>query len=178
MLHGDNLFLIIRVVTYMYIVFDQGWPYLLVFASDQHRRDTHKLEIFLGNLDLFQVAINQVDCQKQTLHLQFELEVDLNDPVDKYATHSFGDMVLVVHILDLRLIILLGVHEVLHNISCKFAYILHVSGVFSVTGLNGFGHVDFAAIFKLISDRFQIIGKSLALLHLFSFQLFCLSQLV
>lgn len=87
-------------------------------------------------------------------------------------------MILVIHVLDLRLVVLLRIHEVLHYISRKFTYVLHVSCVLSIAWFNGLNHVYFATILEFISDSFQVASKVLTLFHLFSFKLLCFPQLV
>lgn len=126
LLHLDDLLLVVGIVADMDVVFYQRWPYFFVLAGDEHGRDTHELEIFLGNLDFFQVSVYQIYGQKQTFNLEFELKMHLDDPIDQNAPHPFCYMVLVVHILDLRLVVLLSVHEVLHYVFCKLTDILHI----------------------------------------------------
>ena len=126
LLHLDYLLLVISIVTYMDVIFDQWWPYLFVLASNEHGRDTNELEVFLGYLYFFQVSVYQIDGQKQTFNFQLELEMHFNDPIDQNAPHPFCYMVLVIHILDLWLIILLGVHEVLHYVLCKLTDVLDI----------------------------------------------------
>ena len=136
LLHLDYLFLVVGIVTDMNVVFDQWWPYLFVLAGNQHGWYTNELQILLGNFDFLQVSVYQVDGQEQTFNFEFELEMHFDDPIDQNAPHPFCYMVLVVHILDLRLIVLLSIHEVFHYILSKLADVLHILCSLLVAVLN------------------------------------------
>ena len=91
----------------MDVVLDERGPDLFVLAGYQHSAYAYELKVLLGNYNLFKVPVNQVDSHEQALHLQFELEVDLDDPVNEDAPHPFRDVRLLLHVLHPWLVVFL-----------------------------------------------------------------------
>lgn len=116
MFHFNDLLLGVSIVANVYIILNKRWPYFLILTCYQHGRDSHQLQVFLGDLHLFKIPIDEIDCEEQTLCFELELKVNFNDPVDEDASHSFSDAVLVVHVLGLWLIICFRFDEMLHDI--------------------------------------------------------------
>ena len=89
----------------MNVIFDKWGPYLFVLTGNQHCTDTDQLQVFFSDDLLLQKPVNQVYSQEQRLNFELELEVHLDDPVDKNGAHPLCDVWLLIHVLNLRLII-------------------------------------------------------------------------
>lgn len=88
----------------------------------------------------------------------------LDDPVNQDASHSLGDLRLVLHVLVLRLVHHFSRHEVLHNISCKLSDILRIGSIFSITFVYRILKMHFAPTLEILIDRLELFVKSLSLL--------------
>lgn len=167
--HVDDLFFVIGIITHMNIVFNKGWPYLLILASDEHSGHSNQLEVLLGHHDLFQVPVNHVYGQEQALGLQLELEVHFNDPVDQDASHSLCDLRLVFHVLVLRLVHHFSSHEVFHNISGEFSYVLWILCVILIAFIDGLMQMHLASALEFFIYALQFLVKLFSVILLFYF---------
>lgn len=170
--HLNNLLLGISIVANVYIILNKRRPYFLILTCYQHGRDSNQLQVLLGDLHLFEIPINEIDCEEQTLCFKFELKVNFDDPVDEDASHSLGDAVLVVHVLRLWLIICFRFDEMLHDILRKFTNILWISGMLIVTGLNSILKMFNASLLKLFSNVDKVVCKLILLFSFFQLLLF------
>ena len=67
--------------------------------------------------------------------------MNLNYPVDQYASHGLIDVFLVLHVFYFWLIIFLSVHIVLHYLACEFNHMLGVLRMLNVTIKNRLRHM-------------------------------------
>lgn len=165
-LHFNYLLLIISFVADVDVVLDQWRPDLLVLASDQHGADTHELQVLFGHHHLFQVPVDQVDGQKQTLYLELELEVHLDDPVNEDAPHPFGDVRLLFHILRLGLVVVFDLEVVLHDGRSEFDHVLRVGCMPDVTFTDCPVHITMDPVQEIVPDVSHIGFKVQLLLLL------------
>lgn len=136
----------------MNVVLYQWRPDLFVLAGNEHCRDAYQLQVVLCDAFLLQVAVDQVDSQEQAFNLEFELEVDLNDPVNKDASHSFADVLLELHVLDSRLVVELCLEILVKYALLVLYHTLRILFVSCITCLNGFGQVATDALLELLAD--------------------------
>jgi hypothetical protein len=83
-LHFEDLFLVILLASDVNEVFQSRWINFLVLGDHEKRRETNQLHISLVlNLMLAEVTIYDVDRKEQCLGPQFEIVVDLDEPINE-----------------------------------------------------------------------------------------------
>ncbi len=109
-----------------------------VFRSDEHGCDSYQLQS--GSLDvvLFEISVDQVDCQEQSFWEQFELEVNINKPIYKNSSHFFIDVMLDAHIFWRSNVQLFLFQHVLTNFLSVLSYILRILNILFVDGQETF----------------------------------------
>lgn len=101
---------------------------LLVLRSKKHGCNSNQLKLGSTHLVVLQVSVNDVDGQVQGLGHHFKLEMNLDQPVNKDATHSLIDEVLLRHVVGVDLKLLFRrPEEVVHSIDVLGAEELVVS---------------------------------------------------
>ena len=94
------------------------------------------------------------------------------NPIYQYASHSFCNGILILHVLNLRLIICLRFQQMIHYVLTKLTDILRISSISIVTFLNSLLQVIICSLFKLLSNCIYIILKFSFFVN---FNLSCLS---
>ena len=119
------------------------------------------MEVVLGYNLLFEIPIDQIDCQKQALYLKLELEVHLNYPVNQNAPHSLCYVGLLLHVLDFRLVVDLSFEVVTQDFLSKFDYVLGIVCVLEITLFYYVLHMGSYSRLKHTSDIPACIVKLL-----------------
>ena len=156
----------------MDIVLDQWRPNLFVFASNQHGSNPNELEVIFAACLFLEIAINKVYCQEQTLNLELKLEVHLNNPVDKNASHTLCDVRLYLHVLVLWLVETFCSKIVCHDILAKLSDMLWVCCSFEIARQNGFIKVIINPHHKVAIDRLNLYFKVMKFILGFTLSLF------
>ena len=82
--------------------------------------------------------------------------MNLNNPVDQNASHSFINALLEFHVFDFRLIVHLSSHVMIHNASCVLTYTLWVCGLVQVTFLYCSLHVLIHSLHEVLINLIQL----------------------
>ena len=96
--HLKNLFFGISFVSDIDKV-SQIWRIdFFILAGSEKCSDSDKLEFLSGDLSFFKISVNEIDSQEKRFVDQFELEMDINQPVDEDGSHLFIDVLLLAHV--------------------------------------------------------------------------------
>ena len=71
---------------------------LLIFGCEKQCRNSDKLKPCPHDLSLFQIAIDQINGEKECFWLQFKAQVHLDDPIYENASHFLIDIDLHAHV--------------------------------------------------------------------------------
>ena len=82
LLHVEYLLGCVHVATDVDVVLQERRVNLLVLGGDKHGRHCHQLYVSVAYLTAAQVPVNDVDCEEEALGKQFEVMMDLNEPVN------------------------------------------------------------------------------------------------
>lgn len=87
--------------------------------------------------------------------------MDLNDPVDEDAAHSFRDVGLVLHVTEFGLVARLSAEVMLHNVFGELGHTLWVRSILLVAWFNDILEIILASLFEYLICDFQPIGEGL-----------------
>lgn len=97
-LHFQNLLACISLVADSNEFFETRRVYLLVFAGDEQRGDTDKLELVSCYSSLAQVSVDKIHCHEQSLWNQPKLDIHIYKPINQYRSHLLVDIQLSAHV--------------------------------------------------------------------------------
>lgn len=103
----ENLFLGISFLGHEDELFDGGCKDFLILGSDEHRCDTHELELDQRDNSFCEEAVDNVDSDPERLRKHVVTQVDLQQPVDKGLAHWPSDFGLAGYVLGVGHAVLL-----------------------------------------------------------------------
>lgn len=87
LLHLQDLLFREGLICYINEIFDVWWIYLFIFGGYQHSCDTDELVFAPWDLHKFCVPVYQFDRYIECLRQQFEILMNINQPIYHYLSH-------------------------------------------------------------------------------------------